>query len=66
MDYQDFHKKVKEVTDEELNEILRHANEEHKKRQGERYDKIVQRQLEDTERLKKKSMDMFMDYSEHG
>ena len=37
-------------TDEELDEILRHANEEHKKRQDEKYDK--------------ESMDMFMDYSE--
>ena len=39
MDYQDYHKKVKEVTDEELDEILRHVNEEHKKRQDEKYDK---------------------------
>ena len=39
MDYQDFHKKVKEVTDEELDEILRHVNEELKKRQDKKYDK---------------------------
>ena len=64
MDYQDFHKTVKEVSDEELSQILIHANEEHRKRQKERYDKLTQEQLDETTRLKEKSMDMYTDYSE--
>ena len=62
MDYQDFHQKVKEISDEELSQILIHANEEYKKRQNERYEKVVQRQLEVTKELRERTM--YMDFSD--
>ena len=61
MDYQDFHKTVKEVSDEQLSQSLIHANEEHRKRQEEKNKKITQMEEHISEQ---KSMDMYMDYSE--
>jgi len=38
--YQDFHETVKEVSDEELDQLLTHVNEEHRRRQKERVEKL--------------------------
>ena len=38
--YQDFHETVKEVSDEELDHLLTHVNEEHRRRQKERVEKL--------------------------
>ena len=56
--------KYQDISDEELSQILIYANEEHRRRQNERYEKITQKQLEETATMKEKSMDMYMDYSE--
>ena len=56
--------KYQDISDEELSQILIYANEEHRRRQNERYEKITQKQLEETATMKEKSMNMYMDYSE--
>ena len=56
--------KYQDISDEELSQILIYANEEHRRRQNERYEKITQKQLEETAAMKEKSMNMYMDYSE--
>jgi hypothetical protein len=56
--------KYQDISDEELSQILIYANEEHRRRQNERYEKLTQKQLDETVRLKEKSMNMYMDYSE--
>ena len=56
--------KYQDISDEELSQILIYANEEHRRRQNERYEKLTQKQLDETVRLKEKSMDMYTDYSE--
>mgnify|MGYP001453849515 CR=1 FL=1 len=56
--------KYQDISDEELSQILIYANEEHRRRQNERYEKLTQKQLEETATMKEKSMDMYMDYSE--
>ena len=38
--YQDFHETVKEVSDEELDQLLTQVNEEHRRRQKERVEKL--------------------------
>ena len=47
----------RDLSDEELSELLIHANEEYRRRQRSRYTTLVQSQ-------KEKRMDMCMDYSE--
>ena len=54
----------RDLSDEELSELLIHANEEHRRRQEIRYTTLVQSQLDETKRLKKQSMNMYMDFSE--
>ena len=56
--------KYQDISDEELSQILIYANEEHRRRQNERYEKLTQKQLEETATMKEKSMNMYMDYSE--
>ena len=56
--------KYQDISDEELSQILIYANEEHRRRQNERYEKLTQKQLEETAAMKEKSMNMYMDYSE--
>ena len=56
--------KYQDISDEELSQILIYANEEHRRRQRERYEKLTQKQLEETATIKEKSMNMYMDYSE--
>ena len=56
--------KYQDISDEELSQILIYANEEHRRRQNERYEKLTQKQLDETVRLKEKSMNMYTDYSE--
>jgi len=56
--------KYQDISDEELSQILIYANEEHRRRQNERYEKLTQKQLEETATIKEKSMNMYMDYSE--
>ena len=56
--------KYQDISDEELSQILIYANEEHRRRQNERYEKLTQKQLDETATIKEKSMNMYMDYSE--
>ena len=56
--------KYQDISDEELSQILIYANEEHRRRQNERYEKLTQKQLDETAAMKEKSMNMYMDYSE--
>ena len=56
--------RYQDISDEELSQILIYANEEHRRRQNERYEKLTQKQLEETATMKEKSMNMYMDYSE--
>ena len=56
--------KYQDISDEELSQILIYANEEHRRRQNERYEKLTQKQLDETATMKEKSMNMYMDYSE--
>ena len=56
--------KYQDISDEELSQILIYANEEHRRRQRERYEKLTQKQLDETAAMKEKSMNMYMDYSE--
>ena len=56
--------KYQDISDEELSQILIYANEEHRRRQNERYEKLTQKQLDETAAMKEKSMNMYTDYSE--
>ncbi len=56
--------KYQDISDEELSQILIYANEEYRRRQNERYEKLTQKQLDETAAMKEKSMNMYMDYSE--
>ena len=56
--------KYQDISDEELSQILIYANEEHRRRQNERYEKLTQKQLDESATIKEKSMNMYMDYSE--
>ena len=56
--------KYQDISDEELSQILIYANEEHRRRQNERYEKLTQKQLDETATIKENSMNMYMDYSE--